>query len=177
MLRKTLTVVAAMAVLGGGSVGMAYADTPVVKTAVTVPALPIIDHDHHHNDGGLLGGVLGTGGLGLNGLLNSTTIIRGDNHHRGGHFPGGRFGGRFGGNFGGTFWQRGGVILPYSQVASSCGCSGSPVGFGYTEVLQPQQVEVVPVGAVATGDGSCQTLSSVDWNRPGFNRGVRFFRR
>jgi hypothetical protein len=110
---------------------------------------------------------------------------RGD-HFRGGNFGGfrgGNFGGGFGsfrgGNFGGTFWQRGGTIFPYSQVASSCGCSGDPVSLGYTLVQEPQLVQVteIPVGAVATGDGSCQTLTSVNWGLPGFRRGARFFRR
>lgn len=152
MLRKLATVAAAMAIVGAGSVGVANAATP--EHFPHIPHVP-------HIGGGLLGG------LGLGGLL-------GGGFHHGGHFGGGNFGGRFGG----TFWQRDGVILPYSQLGSSCGCSVSdPVSLGYTEVVQPAQIEVVPVGAVATGDGSCETLTSVDFSRPGWNRGVRFFRR
>lgn len=173
MLRKSLTVVAVMAAVAAGSVGVANASTPVAKT----DGLSTCTATNLTNCIGTGTGLLG--GLGLGGLLGLGGNDPGDHHH---HFPGGNFGGRFGGGFGnrfgGTFWQNpGGVILPYSSIASSCGCSGSPVGFGYTQVLQPAQVEVVPVGAVATGDGSCLPLSSVDWNRPGWNRGVRFFRR
>jgi len=163
MLRKSLTVVAVMAAIGAGSVGVANAATPAptqVPSVCGTVALPVVCTPSPGN-------------------------------HHGGHFPGGNLGGfrggNFGGNFGGSFrgidrfrgsfWNRGGVILPYDQVVSSCGCSGDPVSLGYTQVLNPQQVLVVPVGAVATGDGSCETLSSVNFGQDRFRRGVRFFRR
>lgn len=171
MLRKSLTVVAVMAAIGAGSVGVANAATPA-PSVVCVPGVGVgdCDHDGHghfgHGFGGLGGGFLG-GGLGLGGLLGGNTFIN-SNHFRGGNF---------GDRFRGTFWNRGGVILPYSQVVSSCGCSGDPVSLGYSQVLNPQQVLVVPVGAVATGDGSCETLSSVNFGQDRFRRGVRFFRR
>jgi hypothetical protein len=150
MFRKTLTVLAASAVIAGGTAGVAYADTPAPAQRPTLCgtiALPVVCTPS-------------TGGH--------------DGDHRGGHFGGGFGGGFRGGNFGGTYWNRGGVILPYSQVASSCGCS-DPASLGYTLVEQPAQVEVVPVAA-DLGDGSC-ALDQVNWNDRRFSRGVRFFRR
>jgi hypothetical protein len=176
MLRKTLTVVAAMAAIGAGTVGVANASTPAPVAFKTVqcnsaglPAActPGAGAQLLHGVGGPLAGLAG----GNHGLLGGAFGLGG--RDRGGRFG---FGNGFGGNFGGTFWQRDGVILPYSQVVSSCGCSGSPVSFGYTEVVDPQQVLVVPEGAVVTGDGSCQSLTSVNWGLPGWNRGVRIFR-
>lgn len=164
MLRKTLTVLAASAVIAGGTAGVAYADTPVKSATSCVVST-----------GGVLGtitGVLGSGGSCL--LPGTGTDTDTDHHHR--HFPGG-YGGAYGGaygSYGGSYWQRGGVILPYSQVASDCGCS-QPASLGYTLVQQPQQVQVVPVG-VAAGDGSC-ALNQVNWNDARYRRGVRFFRR
>jgi hypothetical protein len=164
MFRKVLTVLATSAVIAGGSAGVAYADTPV-KSSTSCSV----------STGGVLGtitGILGGNGScllpgGLGGGLSD-----GDHHH---HLPGGGFGGGLrGGDFGGTFWQRDGVILPFNQVSSACGCSGNPASFGYT-LVEPQ-VQVVPVG-VAAGDGSCATLNQIDWTRGGFQRGARFFRR
>lgn len=184
MLRKSLTVVAVMAAIGAGSVGVANAATPVVKanptcttTGGVVSCLPGVGSLGHPFNPGSLGSHLPGGGLGGifgGGILGGNTFINNNNHFRGGNF-----GGSFRGidRFRGTFWNRGGVILPYSQVVSSCGCSGDPVSLGYSEVLNPQQVLVVPVGAVATGDGSCETLSSVNFGQDRFRRGVRFFRR
>jgi len=161
MLRKTLTVLAASAVIAGGTAGVAYADTPVKSSTSCVVST-----------GGVLGTITGVLGGGGSCLLPGGTDTDGDNdHHRGGHFPGGGF---YGGGLYGSYWQRGGVILPYSQVASSCGCS-SPASYGYTLVEQPQQVQVVPVG-VAAGDGSC-ALNQVNWGDPRFRGGVRYFRR
>lgn len=158
MLRKTLTVLAASAVIAGGTAGVAYADTPVKSATSCVVST-----------GGVLGTITGILGGGGSCLLPGSGGTGSDHHHRGGHFPGGN-----GGNYGGTYWNRGGVILPYSQVASDCGCS-QPASLGYTLVEQPQQVQVVPVG-VAAGDGSC-ALNQVNWNDARYRRGVRFFRR
>jgi hypothetical protein len=173
MLRKTLTIVAAMAAIGAGTVGVANAATPAPTTACNIPGglvpgcTPGAGALGLHPGGGAFAGIPGLGHGGLGGVLGL------GGRDRGGRFG---FGHGFGGNFGGTFWQRDNVILPYSQIVSSCGCSGSPVSLGYTEVVDPQQVLVVPEGAVVTGDGSCQTLTSVNWGLPGWNRGVRVFR-
>lgn len=170
MLRKTLSAVAAVAAvaaMGVGTAGVANA-SPVLKTVVVPCVTPNVPvgcgwhggnggHDGHR--GGFLGG-LGHG-LGFNrGGLLGTGILGGGNY----------------GRFGGTYWQRGGVIMPYSQVLSTCGCSAGidPVSEGYTLVQDPQQVIVVPSGPVVTGDGSC-SLTSVNWGLGGFQRGARFF--
>lgn len=158
MLRKTLTVLAASAVIAGGTAGVAYADTPVKSSTSCVVST-----------GGVLGTITGVLGSGGSCLLPGTGGTGTDTDHHRRHFPGG-----FGGAYGGSYWQRGGVILPYSQVASDCGCS-QPASLGYTLVEQPQQVQVVPVG-VAAGDGSC-ALNQVNWNDVRYRRGVRFFRR
>lgn len=154
MFRKTLTVLAAVAVIGGAGAGVAYADTPAPSKLQTCTAT-------------ILSNCIGTGTILGGGLLGGGHD--GHGHNRGGHFPGG-----LGGRFGGTYWQRGGVILPYSSVAGSCGCS-DPVSLGYTLVEQPAQVQVVPLG-VEAGDGSC-ALNTVNWGDSRFSRGVRFFRR
>lgn len=167
MLRKTLSAVAAVAAvaaMGVGTAGVANA-SPVLKTSCT-PVAPATTCTNpggpfHHFPGGLGHGLGGALGFGRGGLLH--TGLLGSDRFRGG---------RFGGDFAGTYWQRDGVILPYSQVVSSCGCSSTA---GWVEVQDPQQVIVVPEGA-ATGDGSC-ALSSVNWGLPGWNRGVRIVRR
>lgn len=169
MLRKTLTIVAAMAAIGAGTVGVANAATPAPTKLATCTATLSVDCI------GTGTHLPGLGGLGLGGLFGGGHGHPGFPGGNFGHGFGGGFGNGFGGNFGGTFWQRDGVILPYNQVVSSCGCSGSPVSLGYTEVVDPQQVLVVPEGAVVTGDGSCQSLTSVNWGLPGWGRGVRLF--
>lgn len=179
MLRKSLTVVAAMAAIGAGTVGVANAATPAPTAFKTTQCAPVVVADcvpgagaiKLHGAGGPLAGLAG----GNHGLLGGVLGLGG--RDRGGRF-GGRFGGGFGGNFGGTFWNRGGVIYPYSQVVSSCGCSGvvDPTTLGYTEFVQPtQQVLVIPEGFAATGDGSCVSLSDVNWGLPQYRRGVRLF--
>jgi hypothetical protein len=175
MLRKSLTVVAAMAAIGAGTVGVANAATPAPTAFKTGQCAPVV----------VAGCVPGAGAIKLHGAGGPLAGLAGGNHGLlggvlglGGRDRGGRFGGGLrGGNFGGTFWQRGGVVYPYSQVVSSCGCSGDPVSLGYTEFVQPaQQVLVVPEGFAATGDGSCVSLSDVNWGLPQYRRGVRLFR-
>jgi hypothetical protein len=168
MLRKCLTSVAVMAAVFAGTAGVANASTPApatFKTSACIPGAPVAgctpgDHrgDHRGGRGGFLGGRGGLlGGFGLGGFLGGNrTIINNE--------------------YANTFWQRDGVILPYAQAASSCGCSGAPVG--WTQVVDPAAVEVVPFyGAPVTGDGSCVSLTSVNWGLPGWNRGVRLYHR
>jgi len=70
----------------------------------------------------------------------------------------GFYGGGFPGGYGGTYWRDPPASCsPTAQVATSCGCSGDPVSYGYQLVPAPQYIEV-PVGAVSAGDGSCATL-------------------
>lgn len=164
MLRKTLTVLAVMAAVGAGTAGVANASTPA-PSALCVPGAPVAGCTPHggHHDG--FGFGLGRG-LGFNdGGLLGTGLLRGGDFNRGGRW----------GHYQGSFWNRGGVILPYSQVVSSCGCA-DPASLGYTLVENPATVMVVPVGAVATGDGSC-ALSSVNFGLDRYRHGVRFFRR
>ena len=163
MLRKCLTSVAVMAAVFAGTAGVANASTPApAKKPATCTATGLSNCiGTGTNLGGLLGGDHRGGRGGFGGPF------------RGGF--GGGFGGIRGGNFGGTFWQRDGVILPYAQAASSCGCSGAPVG--WTEIADPSAYQVVPFyGAPVTGDGSCVSLTSVNWGLPGWNRGVRLYR-
>jgi hypothetical protein len=169
MLRKTLSAVAAVAAvaaMGVGTAGVANASTPIVKSAVCIPAAIVAGCTHPGHPGfGFGHGLGGALGFGRGGLLH-TGLLGSD------RFRGGRFGGNFGNNFGGTYWERDGIIQPYSEVVSACGCSSVPAG--WVEVQDPQQVIVVPEGA-ATGDGSC-ALTSVNWGSSGWNRGVRRFR-
>jgi len=162
MLRKIVTVGAAMALLGAGSVGMAYASTPAHAVKAETPCT---------TSGGLVGDLIGAVG-GVGGTCVPDPLHHGHPGLPGGHFPGGYGGGFYGGGYGfpggygGTYWRDPrGVVLPYSQVASSCGCSGDPVSYGYQLVPAPQYIEV-PVGAVSAGDGSCATL---------LNRGFQYF--
>lgn len=155
MLRKCLTVAAVFAAITAGTAGVANASTPA---PANLPTCTIT----------VLSNCIGTG-----------THLGGNHGNRGGDFRGGFRGGNFGGGFGfadryrGTYWNRGGVILPYDQVASSCGCSGDPVALGYQIVENPTTVLVAP----ATGDGSCVALSQVNWSLPAWHRGVRLFHR
>lgn len=178
MLRKTLTVLAVMAAVGAGTAGVANASTPVVP----VPPVGGVDGvvgGVGNSVGGLLGGVNVLGGnIAVGDQFHGSDRLRGIDRFRGGNFGGfygsDFYGGRYN-HYRNTFWNRGGVILPYSQVVSSCGC-GDPASLGYQLVENPQTVMVVPVGAVATGDGSC-SLSSVNFGLDRYRHGVRFFRR
>lgn len=160
MIRKLCTVGALMAALIGAGSAVAYADTPhSIKPATTSCV-------------GTIGGITGVVGVLIDGVCSAVGTTDTDathHHHYGGHFYGGGFYG--GGFYPGGFYRNlnSGVVLPYSQVASACGCAGStlvPTGYALVPAPQPQIVQV-PVGAVATGDGSCATLPASAYGRLG----------
>lgn len=128
-MRRILFLVLTVSALCLGTVGMAFASTP---STTAVPT--------RHNDGGILCPLVG-------GLLTGN-----DCDHRGGHYRGDRGdtvivtgGGSYGGCAGGC--NSGAVLVP-SYGASDCNCGNSGVVYGYPQASYP-------VGAVATGDGSC----------------------
>lgn len=141
MIRKLCTTGAVVAAVLMGTAGVANAATPNLVPTDTTPPVAVC-----------------VGGVGVN--------CHHDGGHRGGR--GGNFGHGFGGGLGdfrrGGFYRsiRGGDVLSYDQVVSSCGCSGDSIPAGYVLVPnydpQPVAVAVVPSYAVEAGDTSCATL-------------------
>lgn len=134
-MRRFLLLALTVSALCLGTVGMAFASTP---SSSPVPTR------HHGNDGGILCPLVG-------GLLTGNDCDR-----RGGHYRGDRGdtvivtgGGSYGGCAGGC--NSGAVLVP-SYGASDCNCGNSGVVYGYP---QSSYQASYPVGAVATGDGSC----------------------
>jgi len=152
MLRKIVTVGAAMALLGAGSVGMAYASTPAHAVKAETPCRP---------SGGLVGDLIGAVG-GVGGTCVPDPLHHGHpglpGGHYGGGYGGGFYGGGFPGGYGGTYWRdprrRRAPLQPGGYLVWLL---GRPVSYGYQLVPAPQYIEV-PVGAVSAGDGSCATL-------------------
>ena len=144
MLRKLAITAATMAVAGGATMGMAYADTPAPAAAPTQVICSL--------GGGLVGNLLGSNCV--------PTGHRGDNHHRRGNGNDGRP----------IIINNGGYGSSYGS--SSCGVCNDAV----TYVPVQPQIVAVPIGAVATGDGSCG-LNQRAFGRLGHRFGGRFLGR
>lgn len=160
-MRRILFLVLTVSALCFGTVGMAFASTPS-----TAPVLA--DHD---GDGGGLGGVLCPL---VGGLLTTTNC-----DHRGGHYRGGHDTVIVTGGSGCAASCSGGAYLvpsypSYGVNYGGCNSGCAPqASYGF-----PQSSYDYPVGAVATGDGSCYgRLSTVfrgDRFRGDHFRGGRF---
>ena len=158
-MRRFLLLALTVSALCLGTVGMAFASTP---SASPVPT----------RDG--VGGIL----CPLGGILvgDSCRGGRGDHHgdNRGGRYGRGGDtvivtggGGSYGGCAGGC--NSGAVLVP-SYGASDCNCGNSGVVYGYPQASYQTSY---PVGAVATGDGSCYGRLSTVFRGSHF-RGGRF---
>jgi hypothetical protein len=154
MIRKVCISAAVMAAVFAGTAGVANAATPAAPAKLPTCTITVLSN------------CVGTG---VGGNHNG-----GHNGNRGGNFRGGDFrGGNFGDFRRGGFYRsiRGGNVLSYDQVVSTCGCSGDTIPAGYVLVPDPQ-VSYVPVQAIEAGDGSCATsLSYTSFGRLGGLRG------
>jgi hypothetical protein len=154
MLRKLCTTAVVTAALAAGSLGLA-------GTANAAEPVHNVAADRHNGGIGGLGGGLCTvvgGVLSGVGCPGSGHNVGGDFHGRwrGGHWDGGR--------------QT--IILNGSSYGvGDCGCGDNQVLL--TPVVS-NQVQYVPLGAVAAGDGSCASFVNRGFSYFGSNRRVHW---